>query len=182
VFYDLRRDLAVGNDDQRRELTRMIAEQIRFELGPGWGTKKAGPANPPSKDSITFNDPATLWNWDWQNGATREPIPPGEMTDITGQVFIEVSPINHLGGDIPDEPDGPDPDGDVIPYDETKSIEFGLACNDVYIESGAPMDPGMISVHSSRAAWDYYVGGLEWEESKRKHVNEFRAVYGLSPI
>lgn len=70
----------------------------------------------------------------------------------------------------------------MIPYDEAKSIEFGHACNDVYAEAGAPQDPGMVSVHSSRAAWDYYVGGLPWPESKRKHINEFRAVYGLPPV
>jgi hypothetical protein len=70
----------------------------------------------------------------------------------------------------------------MIPYDEGKSIEFGLACNDVYTESGAPFDPGMVAVHSSRAAWDYYVGGLAWEDSKKKHLNNFRAVYGLPPI
>ncbi len=76
----------------------------------------------------------------------------------------------------------PEPGEPVIPYDEAKSIDFGLACNDVYTESGAPFDPGMVSVHSSRAAWDHYVGGLSWEQSKRKHINEFRAVYGLPPI
>jgi hypothetical protein len=72
--------------------------------------------------------------------------------------------------------------GSMIPYDEAKSIEFGLACNDVYTESGAAFDPGMVSVHSSRAAWDYYVGGLAWPDSKRKHINEFRAEYGLPPV
>lgn len=69
----------------------------------------------------------------------------------------------------------------MIPYDESKSIEFGLACNDVYAESGAAFDPGMVSVHSSRAAWDYYVGGMSWSSSKKKHINEFRAEYGLPP-
>lgn len=72
--------------------------------------------------------------------------------------------------------------GGVIPYDEAKSVEFGLACNDVYNESGATPDPGMVSVHSSRAAWDFYVGGMSWPDSKRKHVNEFRAEYGLPPV
>lgn len=182
ALYELHTDLANGGDEERRTLTRMMAEQTCFELGPQWGTKSAGLGRPPSKDSLAFNDPATLFGWDWQNGATRLPNPPGEMADITGQIFLVVSPVDHLGEEIPGPDPDPGPGGDVIPYDEAKSIEFGLACNDVYTESGAPMDPGMISVHSSRAAWDYYVGGLEWEESKRKHINEFRAVYGLPPI
>lgn len=69
-----------------------------------------------------------------------------------------------------------------IPYDEAKAVEFGLACNDVYRESGARIDPGMISVMSQRAAWDYYVNGLSWAESKRKHINELRKEYGLGPL
>lgn len=74
------------------------------------------------------------------------------------------------------------PPSNQIPYNESYAIEFGQACNQVYLESGAPIDPGMISVQSSRAAWDYYVGGLAWPESKHKHVNELRAVYGLPPV
>lgn len=86
------------------------------------------------------------------------------------------------GNQVPSPPPPTNPGGSVIPYDEQKSIQFGLACNDVYNQSGAPMDPGMISVHSQRAAWDYYVGGLDWPDSFKKHLNEFRAVYGLPPI
>jgi len=40
----------------------------------------------------------------------------------------------------------------------------------------------MISVMSSRAAWDYYVNKLDWPTSKRLHVNEYRAQYGLPPV
>jgi hypothetical protein len=87
------------------------------------------------------------------------------------------------GGSIPIDPIDPPGGGDeMIPYDEAKSVEFGQECNKVYEESGAAKDPGMVSVHSSRAAWDYYVGGMSWEDSKKKHVNEFRAEYGLPPI
>lgn len=75
----------------------------------------------------------------------------------------------------------PPPDGAVIPYDEAKSIEFGTACNEVYAESGAPIDPGMISVQSQRCAYDYYVLGLPWDACLEKHVNELRAIYGLPP-
>jgi hypothetical protein len=181
AFYALHTDLAQGSDDDRRELTLMIAEQIRFELGAMWGTKSAGPGRPPSKDSIAFlTGDDRMLGWDWQNGVTREPWPAGEMTDITGQMFIAVAPVDRLGGTMP--PPDPPPPGTGIPYDEAKSIQFGLACNDVYTESGAPFDPGMIGVHSARAAWDYYVGGLSWPASFEKHVNEFRAVYGLPPI
>lgn len=81
---------------------------------------------------------------------------------------------------IPDPDEGGDEE--MIPYDESKSIEFGNACNDVYRESGIAQDPGMISVHSSRCAWDYYVGKMDWDECFKKHINEFRAEYSLPPI
>jgi hypothetical protein len=68
------------------------------------------------------------------------------------------------------------------PYDDAKAVEFGTACNEVYTESGAAIDPGMISVHSQRCAYDYYVGGMPWDECLEKHTNEFRAEYGLPPL
>lgn len=77
----------------------------------------------------------------------------------------------------------------MIPYDESKSIDFGLginAANADYqkLHGGAsiPYDPGMISVHSERAAWDYYVGGLDWQTSKIGHLNGYRDEYGLPHI
>jgi hypothetical protein len=76
----------------------------------------------------------------------------------------------------------PVPPGEVIPYDEAKSVEFGMACNEVYTESGAPIDPGMISVQSQRCAYDYYVMGEPWDACLEKHVNELRAIYGLPPV
>jgi len=75
-----------------------------------------------------------------------------------------------------------------IPYNEALSVEFGLGVNQANTDYRAihgidiPYDPGMISVHSERAAWDYYVGGLTWEQSKVKHLNDYRDVYGLPHI
>jgi hypothetical protein len=68
------------------------------------------------------------------------------------------------------------------PYDEERSIAFGMACNVAYGESGAPIDPGMIAVHAERDAFDYYVAGVPDPACHTKHVNEFRAVYGLPPV
>lgn len=102
--------------------------------------------------------------------------------DEVGSPQYVASPGIADGADNPDPEPEPPPASPVIPYDENKSIEFGQACNDVYLQAHAAIDPGMVSVHSSRAAWDYYVGGLDWPTSKKKHLNEFRAVYGLPPI
>jgi hypothetical protein len=77
---------------------------------------------------------------------------------------------------------GGDAGGIGAPYDDAKAVEFGTACNEVYTESGAAIDPGMISVHSQRCAYDYYVVGMPWDECLEKHTNEFRAEYGLPPL
>lgn len=82
----------------------------------------------------------------------------------------------------PPQPNPPPPSGGSIPYNEAYAIEFGIACNEVYQQSGAAFDPGMIAVQATRAAFDYYVGGMAWADSKKKHVNEFRHEYNLPPI
>jgi hypothetical protein len=84
------------------------------------------------------------------------------------------------GGTVPPQPQPPTTG--LPGYDEAKSIQFGTMCNETYQECGAAMDPGMISVHSMRAAFDYYQGHLDWPTSFAKHTNEFRAVYSLPPI
>lgn len=67
--------LARGTDDQRRELTFKICQVFNARLGPRWGTKKAGPGNPQSKDSIAYIlDSGNLDVWDWQSNATRQRI------------------------------------------------------------------------------------------------------------
>lgn len=95
-LYNRNIPLAKGSDDQRRMLTMIIAEQVCYEFGPKWGTKRADKGRPPSKDSISYFDGTTLINWDWQNGTTREPMNLGNGADITGQVFMPVTPVNHL--------------------------------------------------------------------------------------
>lgn len=102
-------------DNNRRLLTLMIAEQVCFEFGISWGTKRADPGRPPSKDSLTFNDPVTsrLWNFDYQNGSTRAANIFPEAEDITGQIFIRVNPVDHLetgtGTTTPPPPSTPTP-------------------------------------------------------------------------
>lgn len=94
VFH-LYEDLAHGTDDQRRELTGYIAQQLAFELGPAWGTKRADPGRPLAKDAIAFMGQDQLHIWDWQNGSTRQPNQfPDEvpLDESKAQVFVPVPP------------------------------------------------------------------------------------------
>lgn len=116
--------LAKGDDRARRQLTRMIAEQNCFDLGPDWGTKSTSSNADQSKDGIAFRTgPGSMDVWDWQNGTTREvQVNAGDKPDypnITDQFFIQVNPFNHLAkvpGEVPDDDPGDIP-GDT-PGDE----------------------------------------------------------------
>lgn len=102
--------LANGTDDDRRQLTRTILEQLAFEMpADGWTWKSADPGRPPSKDSLSRLINGRLCNWDWQSGATRQrAVQAGTLgEDITGQNPIPVARTNHLG-DAP-EPLPPTP-------------------------------------------------------------------------
>jgi hypothetical protein len=126
ALYNKHKDLAHGNDNQRRELTMMICEQAKFEFTPanqdyGYGTKSSTETNPPSKDSIAYNDVNVLWSIDWQNGTSREPqiVEGSEFENITGQHFITVDAVNHLGSNEPipvppADPTNPPNDTEVV--------------------------------------------------------------------
>lgn len=89
-----------GTDDERRELTRSILEQLAFdEPGAGWTWKSADPGRPPSKDAMTMLVGGRLCAWDWQNGSSRaRQVQVGQRAeDITGQNPIPVVAKNHLG-------------------------------------------------------------------------------------
>lgn len=85
-------------DDERREVTRKIAEQVRFELGPNWGWKRADPGRPLSTDVFAMRSPFIGWDWSVPSGIAQFP----EAIDLAGQVFVEVEPRNHLGMTPPD--------------------------------------------------------------------------------
>ena len=116
ALYNANKDLAQGDDEQRRQLTRKICEQFRFEMGPDWGHKSTTSAHPPSKDVFAWKGlgDGRLEMWDWQNGATREPhIYVGQPPPYTdAHHFIAVSPVDHLGDTEP-PPTEPPPSGDL---------------------------------------------------------------------
>jgi hypothetical protein len=106
ALYERNQGLAHSADDNdRRRLTRMIVEQIVVELpNQSFGCKaRSGELAQEyqSKDVIAQRQPdGRLFAWDWQSGTTRRWQDPDHQ-DITGQFFIEVAPLNHLGVAVP---------------------------------------------------------------------------------
>ena len=99
LLHDQNLALASGDDNARRALTLLIAQQAAHDLGMQWGTKSAGNGRPASKDAIAFQAPdGRLYSWDWQNGDTRNVSSGRDLEDITGQVFLPVTPQDHLRG------------------------------------------------------------------------------------
>ena len=113
ALYERNLELANGDDDQRRALIMKCAQQVRFELGERWGTKRAGEGRPPSKDALAYFDGAMLFSADCFNGSTRKPDVPDFLEPVPGQVFIAVSPINHLSAPPVDPPPPPPPTDDL---------------------------------------------------------------------
>lgn len=101
-LYTRHLDLARGDDDQRRQLTKMIVEQTVFNFpNDGYCWKASSPNNPPSKDSMARQLDGKLYSWDLFNGANRKPIINPPTDDITGQHAIVLAGVNHLGAPEP---------------------------------------------------------------------------------
>lgn len=117
--------LSKGTDDQRRQLTRMIQEQIVSELGGQWGGKVRSGLGDENmgKDSIGYlESDQTVSVWDWQNGSTREStLRAGSDPDYPHLPqdearFISRQGVNHLGvgsAPTPVDPAQPQPSGDL---------------------------------------------------------------------
>jgi len=105
-----------------RQWTYMFVEQVCFERPPseGWGTKRAGPNRPISADTVTQRRldselAEALVSWDLVVAAGDENqhinLDPDSIV-TTGQVFVEVPGVDHLGSTPTPPP--PPPEGETI--------------------------------------------------------------------
>ena len=102
-------ELRQGTDADRRQWTLKAAEQLAFSVSPSYGTKRASPTRPQSSDAVARYINGTLCGWDVIFGEHPYPLQFGNGIDLTGQVFIPVTPKNHLqiGSAPPDVPSPP---------------------------------------------------------------------------
>jgi len=99
-------------ENRCRAWIRGLAEQVRYSTGdPRWGCKNAGGGRPQSKDGLAEQLPEQegriLYNYDMLFGVgTGSPssVANPSALDITGQVFMPVNPVNHLGSVVPPQP------------------------------------------------------------------------------
>lgn len=102
---------APNNDDACREWTRRVAEQFAFTFpGEGWGHKSAGNGRPPSTDVIATSSPFEGYDLINNQGAGNQSLNtrPGAIP-LPGQVFITVTPTNHIGSVVEPPPPPPPP-------------------------------------------------------------------------
>lgn len=105
-----------GTDDERRQFALIVAEQFAFAFpGEGWGSKAAGPGRPQSKDVVARQTLIGLDGWDLVDGTTRA-VRCDVHVDLPGQLFIAVTPSDHLGGGGPIDP----PIDDAVTHAELK--------------------------------------------------------------
>lgn len=107
-----------AHEERCRQWSIAFAEQVAFEQGALWGMKRADNGRPISKDTITLYGDDYLTIWDLLTGTgTGNPRlvddPQGEP--ITGQVFVRVTPTNHLAVSAPERPAPTLPPADLGP-------------------------------------------------------------------
>lgn len=124
-----------AHEERCREWVIRFAEQAAYEFpSDRYGVKRASPTRPISKDSLAQKK-TRLVSWDLMDGAgTGHPTisDEPEFHDIPDQVFVEVAPIDHLGGGVPTpqppspQPPPPVPVGPAHSYTDTLSLANAL--------------------------------------------------------
>lgn len=95
-------------DDARRAWCLKVVEQVVWTYpGEGWGSKRADPGRPLSKDAIAAKRDGHLWCWDLVSGSTHRVNDSVTGEQIDGQVWVAVAGVNHLGTPAPDPTPGP---------------------------------------------------------------------------
>lgn len=131
VAYAEKLPLWMKADDEpsRRLWTLMLAQTMRARIpGVEWGTKAQSPSHPQSKDSIAYEGAGHLWSFDVQLAKpdnTLELIADPDGTDIPGQYFIGVKPIDWIGDSTP--PQEPEPQPEPTPTPDPTTLEARVA-------------------------------------------------------
>lgn len=87
-------------EEEARQWSIHFAETVAFYIpSGGWGMKRASSGRPISKDTLSQKTSSGMVSWDLLVGTgTGHPTLSNdpESMDTSNQVFVEVSPVNHL--------------------------------------------------------------------------------------
>lgn len=102
---------APNNDEACRDWTRRVAEQFAFTFpGEGWGHKRADSGRPPSTDVIATRSPFLGYDLILNQGAAAQRLNDNPTAlNLAGQTYIDVTPVNHIGGVVVPPPVDPPP-------------------------------------------------------------------------
>lgn len=139
-----------------------------------WYLKRADLGRPQTDDVATSMPSRQYWDCITSAGADGYVFAAAEHHERLPMDQMVYAPPVPSGVDVDPSPPVVAP---VTPYHEPFAIEFGLGCNAIALAAKVPIDPGMIAVHAQRAAYDYYVKGLSWPQSRDLHLADFRAEY-----
>ena len=114
----------LGDFEERvRQWSIDLAEQCAFTFdGQGYGMKRASNGRPISKDTLARMYMGKLLIWDNLIGTgTGKPklANDPDSQDASDQVFVRVTPTNHLGETKPPDPPPPPPPPPAQGYDDT---------------------------------------------------------------
>jgi len=170
-------------DERARHWTVGFAKQSVFSFPElNFGSKRADPGRPISKDSIAQEQPdGKLFSWDLLSGAgSGSPtlVLNPESSNITGQIFVPVEALNVIGNSpSPPNPPSPSPNNER----DYPGDEFGTIIGDILFEDYlvARQDPNSgMGVWFLRTVYDYLTG-MSLDESIKKHRKEWRKILGL---
>ena len=140
-------------ENRCRTWTKNLAQQIVFSTDDrSWGCKNAGGGRPQSKDVIAHQVGGTLFAFDLLLGVgTGSPslVPNPSAMDITGQVFMPVDPVDHIGGSPASTPS-------VAPTDDLAAriaaLEAAVKAADAKIEDALRAAAEAVSTAQAAAA------------------------------
>ena len=177
--------LPAMNDEASREWNMRLAEQFAFAFPhEGWGTKRADPGRPLSTDVMCTRSPFVgydvILNQRLPNQALD--LHPRSL-DLAGQVFIAVTPRDHLGAGPAPVPVPPAPVKPSYPYPDEATFwkAFQDRMRKAYSDAGRAFpDPNDADAFRRFSRCGYDIGmGMDPAKAADKHIAELRSELGV---
>jgi len=154
-----------------RTWTWNLAEQFHYSFPKeGWGTKQADATRPQSTDCICTKVPFTGYDVIISQGAPTQTLAHyPEPINLTGQIYLAVQPVDHLGAGAP---------GQVYPYPDEPTT--GKAYQDrvqaTYVEAGRSFpDPADMDSFRHFMRYGYSCHEMPEPDAADKHIAELRS-------